>query len=231
VGDEVGGSPLAGRLLSSVLSAHNTTAATALSPPPGSLLGVAVSRGYSALGEMFNASQLGAVAAALGYRAAVHANGSLATLRALLAAGRPVLVPFDAEGSGEPGEAWGERAHYAVVVGLATSTEGAPLVLARHPWNLRALHAWPWEALHRSTKQLYGTSFYGGAGRSHIPASVFTGGKGGIPTPKRMRLGAAKGHPEVTDTSTSLAGCFVEVVPGGLELLGATEVWDEGEVL
>ena len=258
VGDEASGSPLAGALLAALpseapssafrggnsLSLEDATADDATvtvdaagdaapgSPqpgraPPGSLLALARSRGYSALGEMFNATQLGCVACAAGYRAALHPL-TLANLRALLARGRPALVAFDAGPDGEPARAGGERAHYAVACGLATSSAGEPLVLARHAWNQRALHAWPWASLERSSRQLHGTSFYGGRASGSVPASVFTAGAAGIPLPARMRLGAVLGRPGVTDTSASLAGWLIEVVPVELEPLGTAEVWDEG---
>lgn len=176
-------------------------------------------------------SQLAAIASAAGYAAAVHVNPSIATIRRLLSSGHPILAPLDVTPTGNPGFNNGESAHYAVIVGLApsplakgSSSGDNPLVLARHSWNLRALHVWTWAELEASSKQLRGTSFYGGPKDSEVPSSVYTQGVSGLKRPARCRLGPVKGEPKACSIAESLAASFVEVVPSSDMLLGKREV-------
>jgi hypothetical protein len=276
VGDEVLGSPIASHLLSlnrrrgtpakdsdaadgdvaAVVAADGPVAGdgvAGVAAPPGSLLGLAQSRGYSALGEMFNATMLAAVAAAVGgYKAAVYLDATFSDVRRLLEAGRPVLVPFDVDTNGEPkldGE--GESAHYAVIVGLVQTdthaeeeeetgvldeeekqTQGV-YVLARHSWNMRDVHAWQWRRFCESWRGLLGTSFYGnpdgleGSGGT-IPSSIYTQGVSGLKRPARVKLKKVASDRSTAASSIfeSLSGALVEVVPSSLDLFGTTQVND-----
>lgn len=185
-------------------------------------------RGLSHLLLLSRPRQLAAVASAAGFNAAAHAHATLADVRRLLAAGHPILAPLDVTPAGDPGANGGESAHYAVLVGLAPNPGGGgdenPLVLARHSWNLRALHAWPWADLEASSRQLAGTSFYGGPRDAGVPPSVYTQGARGLKRPARCRLGAVAGQPRASSIAASLAGTFVEVVPRGVALVGTHEV-------
>jgi len=266
VGDESLGSPLASHLL---LGRTHKEAAPA---PRGSLLDLARSRGYSALGEMFNATMLASVAVAVGgYKATVHHEATLSDVRRLLEAGRPVLAPFDVDSSGEPRRGGqGESAHYAVLVGLveygnsrtideekkgddcdAESGKGMYL-LARHSWNMREVHVWPWHRFCESWRGLVGTSFYGDPGegvtaefsegvltesqkmgdRGVIPASLYTQGVSGLKRPGRVKLKrvASGGSSTAASISESLSGALIEVIPSSLDLFGTSQVWDEGPV-
>jgi hypothetical protein len=155
-------------------------------------------------------------------------DASLFDVRRLLAAGHPILAPLDVAATGDPCLNGGESAHYAVLLGLAPNPDDDgdenPLVLARHSWNLRALHVWPWEDLEASSRQLRGTSFYGGPGSAEVPPSVYTQGAAGLKRPARCGLGAVAGQPKASSTAASRAGTFVEVVPRGVALVGAHEV-------
>jgi hypothetical protein len=216
VGDEVLGSPLA-QSLSLGFRSEN------------SLLEKAKKMGYSALGEMFNATQLAALASSIrGFRVALHANPSVGTIKTMLKLGRPLIVPFDVGSDGEPdfdnGSDGGERAHYAVLVGFVYVPGRGLVLLALHSWNLRDLHMWPWESFSLSWNNLHGTSFYGDSDAPDIPASLFTQGEAGLPKPQRMRLPPLLGRHAAVSTHGSLSGFLIEVVPTSLALLGTHEV-------
>ena len=253
---------------------------------------------------MFNGTQLAALAAGLGgYRAAIwsgnkHSKGNQGTIRdeviehgsacdvkRLLLSGRPILAPFDVGSDGNPTRfASGEKAHYAVLVGLATlpenrtfatsgivpsSSQGSSqqsnksddatakktdfpcvdkeednarlIVLARHSWNLRTVHIWPWRDFRAAWTNLHATSFYGNVSLNTntehkkkertIPASLYTNGREGVPIPGRMNLPPSRRGSDqgLASTFESLSGLLIEVVPDSLGLLdGGTEVFDEG---
>ena len=221
VGDEALGSKLA----MSMLATRNTPPSK--TAPEGSLLSLAQFRGYTALGEMFNATQLAGVASAAGYRAAVHRGAVLNDIRRLLEDGRPLLAPFDVGASGGPIINMGESAHYAVLLGLVDVPGEGPVLLARHSWNLRDLHLWSWSDFKSSWEGLEGTSFYGDPsdGGSFVPASIYTEGRADLRRPTRMALPRAKGLAATASTSESLAGILIEVVPADLDLIGNFEVF------
>lgn len=165
----------------------------------------------------------------------MHSNPSIDDIRRLLSSGHPILAPLDVTPAGNPGINNGESAHYAVIVGLAPSpvvggSQDNPLLLVRHSWNLRALHVWTWAELEASSKQLSGTSFYGGPSDLEVPLSVYTQGVSGLKRPARCRLGPLKGQPMACSIAESLAAKFIEVVPSSDMLLGKRKVYG-GEAL
>mmetsp|Transcript_50812 Transcript_50812/g.69140 ORF Transcript_50812/g.69140 Transcript_50812/m.69140 type:complete len:125 (-) Transcript_50812:226-600(-) len=118
--------------------------------------------------------------------------------------------------------------------GMFETPDGDVIVTARHSWNLRSLHLWPWDTLAASSFGLERTSFYGEAGDGFIPASVLTGsGEGGgdpLREPARMTL-PPQGTSRWASTAKSLAGALVEVVPSSVKLIGIMPGVDEGPVV
>ena len=95
--------------------------------------------------------------------------------------------------NGDPERLGGKHAHYAVLVGYV-KWQGEVVLLAKHPWNLRALHIWTWNNFRDSSLNMETTTFYGNSRNTTIttpdmdliPKSVFTDGFE-LPRPARSR--------------------------------------------
>ena len=94
---------------------------TTVRPGPGTLLSLARSRGYSALGEMFNATQLAGVASAAGYHAAQYQftieteHDAITQIMRLLDAKRPVIAPYGAETNAKTSDVETSAQHWVII--------------------------------------------------------------------------------------------------------------------
>ncbi|MEQ8275085.1 MAG: hypothetical protein RMA76_09680 [Deltaproteobacteria bacterium] len=165
----------------------------------------ALSAGYSATGEIFTASHLGAIAEHFGYASKVHDGGDLDALYHILDAGHPALVCFDVDANGNPHVVVGDHAHWAVITGYV-DFEGERYVVAKHGWDVAEHHVWRAEDFARSWRGLESTDYYGTPGDG---ASL----PNGRPRPSRVELpSAGEGR---ADIAASVAGKIVEVFPPG----------------
>jgi hypothetical protein len=174
------------------------------------LLDVAKEAGYTALGEMFTAKQLGAVAESFGYRAVTHEHATLAQLYAVLDAGHPAIVGFDVDNNGNPTDSGGARAHYAVIQGYFDDG-GERYLVARHGWGVQRDHVWRASDFDKSWRALERTSFYGTPGDGVMPTHGGTSGT--MPEPHALSL--PPDAPGMANIRASLGTKIVEVMPTG----------------
>jgi hypothetical protein len=183
------------------------------------ILNFAKEAGYTALGEMFTARQLAATARHFGYDATTHENATLDDLYRVLDAGHPALVAFDVDYNGNPTDAGGARAHYAVIEGYFDQG-GERYLVARHGWAVQQDHVWKAADFDRSWKALQATDFYGTPGDGVIPAQPKLGLRQPMPEPSAMKLpDAGNGQAGIRE---SLGTKIIEVVPRGEEPVGGT---------
>lgn len=165
----------------------------------------ALDAGYSATGEIFTASHLGAIGEHFGYDAKVHDGGDLDALYRVLDAGHPALVCFDVDANGNPHAVGGDHAHWGVITGYV-DFEGERYVVAKHGWDVAQHHVWRAEDFARSWRGLESTDYYGTPGDGPLLPN-------GRPRPSRVDLpSAGEGRASI---AASVAGMIVEVVPSG----------------
>jgi hypothetical protein len=121
------------------------------------LLDTARSRGYTTQGEMFYASQLGALAGEFGYETKVKTHFTVKDLHRAVDQGHPVLVPFDVDDVGNPGLFNGKRAHWAVIEGHF-SKNGVEYLVATHGWTGKE-YVWKADEFMQSVNQLNTSDF------------------------------------------------------------------------
>jgi hypothetical protein len=170
------------------------------------LLDFAKASGFTAAGEMFTATQLAETAAHFGYTASTHMTATLQDLYAVLDAGHPAIVGFDVDENGNPTDAGGDRAHYAVIQGYFDDG-GERYLIARHGWGVQEDHVWKASDFDASWKALHETDYYGTPGDGVIP------GEPHLREPALLNLpDAGGGRAKIFD---SLGTKIVEVVPLG----------------
>jgi hypothetical protein len=177
---------------------------------PRLLLTIAKDAGFTALGEMFTASQLATVAETVGYQAITHEQATLDVLYRVLDAGHPAIVGFDVDRNGDPTDAGGDHAHYAVIQGYFDDG-GERYLVARHGWGVQTDHVWKASDFDRSWRALRSTDFYGDPGDGIIPRHPSLGMTGRMAEPSALNLPPA--GPGRADISQSLARTIVEVFP------------------
>jgi hypothetical protein len=177
---------------------------------PRLLLQVARDAGFTALGEMFTASQLATVATTFGYEAVTHSNATLERLYRVLDAGHPAIVGFDVDRNGDPTDAGGDHAHYAVIQGYFDDG-GQRYLVARHGWGVQTDHVWNARDFDASWRALRSTGFYGDPGDGIIPRHASLGMTSRMAEPAALDLPSA--GPGRADISSSLARSIVEVFP------------------
>lgn len=182
------------------------------SPTTGErILDVARAKGFTAVGEMFQAEDLAATARHFGYDATTHHHASLATLYKVLDAGHPAIVAFDVDYNGNPTAVGGARAHYAVIQGYFDDG-GKRYLVARHGWGVQRDHVWDAAAFDASWRALQKTDFYGVPGDGIIPSFPDAKEPAGLALPD---LG--NGEAGILE---ALATKIVEVVPHGTPMAG-----------
>ena len=183
------------------------------------MLDAAKGMGFTALGEMFTASQLARVARHFGYDATTHKDATLADLYRVLDAGHPAIVGFDVDYNGNPADYGGERAHYAVIEGYFDDG-GERYLVARHGWAVQKDHVWKASDFDKSWKALHTTTFYGTPGDGVIPAQQRAGVPVALAEPANLRLpDAGGGRAWIFE---SLGTKIVEVFPQGERAAGGT---------
>jgi len=174
------------------------------------MLGLAKEKGFTAVGEMFTASELAATARHFGYDASTHEDATLDDLYKVLDAKHPAIVAFDVDYNGNPTVAHGARAHYAVIQGYFDDG-GKRYLIARHGWGVQRDHVWEASVFDASWRSLRETDFYGVPGDGVVPG--FPNAK--EPEPLNLPdLGNGK-----VGIKESLATKIVEVVPAGTKLV------------
>jgi hypothetical protein len=183
------------------------------------ILDVAKKSGYTALGEMFTASQLAQTAKHFGYDATTHEHATIDELYKVLDAGHPAIVGFDVDYNGNPADYGGDRAHYAVIEGYFDEG-GERYLVARHGWAVQKDHVWKASDFDKSWKALEATDFYGTPGDGVIPAQPRLGVPSPIAEPSQLHLpDAGNGRAAIRE---SLGTKIVEVVPKGEKPVGGT---------
>lgn len=181
------------------------------------ILDVAKDQGFTALGEMFTATQLAETARHFGYDATTHLKATLNDLYRVLDAGHPAIVGFDVDYNGNPTNTGGERAHYAVIEGYFDDN-GERYLIARHGWGVQKDHVWKASDFDESWKALQTTTFYGTPGDGVIPRRANLGMTSELPEPSGMKLpDAGNGRAHIFE---SLGTKIVEVVPKGERPVG-----------
>lgn len=170
------------------------------------VLDYAQAAGFTALGEMFTARQLGQTAAHFGYTASVHEDATLEKLYAVLDRGRPAIVAFDVDRNGNPTDEGGQRAHYAVIEGYFDEG-GERFLVAKHGWGVQKDHVWRADDFDKSWKALKSTDFYGVPGDGVIPSEAAAREPALLDLPS---FGSGRAGIE-----RSLATKIVEVIPAG----------------
>jgi hypothetical protein len=175
------------------------------------ILDVAKQKGYTAVGEMFTAADIASTARHFGYDASTHDNATLEDLYKVLDAKHPAIVAFDVDYNGNPTQANGARAHYAVIQGYFDDG-GKRYLIARHGWGVQRDHVWEASTFDASWRSLRATDFYGVPGDGIVP--LFPDAK----EPNPMSLpDLGNGQASISE---SLATKIVEVVPRGTTLVG-----------
>lgn len=181
------------------------------------ILDVAQGKGFTALGEMFTATQLAETARHFGYDATTHLKATLDDLYKVLDAGHPAIVGFDVDYNGNPTNSGGERAHYAVIEGYFDD-KGERYLIARHGWGVQKDHIWKASDFDESWKALQTTTFYGTPGDGVIPRHSSLNMTRELPEPTGMKLpDAGQGRAHIFE---SLGTKIVEVVPKGEKPVG-----------
>lgn len=181
------------------------------------ILDFAQGEGFTALGEMFTATQLAATARHFGYDATTHLKATLDDLYKVLDAGHPAIVGFDVDYNGNPTNSGGERAHYAVIEGYFDD-KGERYLIARHGWGVQKDHIWKASDFDASWKALQTTTFYGTPGDGVIPRQFGLDMTHELPEPSKMSLpDAGNGRAHIFE---SLGTKIVEVVPKGEQPVG-----------
>lgn len=170
------------------------------------ILDRAIAKGFTSMGEMFTATQLSATARSFGYSAVTHQHATLDDLYAVLDKGHPAIVGFDVDYNGNPTDAGGERAHYAVIQGYFDEG-GERYLVARHGWGVQKDHVWKASDFDASWKALQTTTYYGDPGDGVIP------GHADLKEPAKLRLPDAGDG--IAGIRQSLGTKIVEVVPHG----------------
>lgn len=181
------------------------------------ILDYAKGEGFTALGEMFTATQLAETARHFGYDATTHLKATLADLYRVLDAGHPAIVGFDVDYNGNPADLGGERAHYAVIEGYFDDA-GERYLIARHGWGVQKDHVWKASDFDKSWRALQTTGFYGTPGDGVVPRHSSLNMTGELPEPSKMQLpDAGNGRAQIFE---SLGTKIVEVVPKGEQPVG-----------
>lgn len=180
------------------------------------VLDVALERGYTAKGEMYQADLLAETATLFGYEASLRTEATLDDVYRVLDAGHPAIVPFNVDRNGDAGTPdSGARAHYAVLEGYFDH-EGERYVIAKHSWSKTESRVWRAGDFFASWDNLKTTKFYGTPGDGEIPD------RPDLEEPSRLTLPDAGGGR--ADISRALGRTLIEVVPPGEPLTGGERV-------